>query len=111
MRALVTGSAGFFGGVLKEHLLADGWTVAGLDVLPDIEQANYKPYTADIRDGAAVGAAMDEFKPDTVFHCAAVLAHDRQNRENLWSANVEGTSRVAEAATRARSRSPAGTRP
>jgi UDP-glucose 4-epimerase len=105
MRALVTGSAGFFGGVLKEHLVADGWTVAGFDVLPDVEQAGYKPYTADIRDGAAVGAAMDEFKPDIVFHCAAVLAHDSQNRENLWSANVDGTARVAEAASRAGARS------
>ena len=101
MKALVTGSAGFFGGVLSDHLVAEGWTVAGMDVLPDTPREGYTPYRADIRDAAAVQAALDEFKPDAVFHCAAVLAHDRQNRANLWSSNVDGTAVLAEAAERA----------
>lgn len=101
MKALVTGSAGFFGGVLRDHLLATGWTVAGMDVLPDTPRERYAPYTVDIRDGAAVAAALDEFKPDAVFHCAAVLAHDRENRANLWSSNVDGTALLADAAGRA----------
>ena len=102
MKAVVTGSAGFFGGVLKDHLLANGWTVAGVDVLPDTPAEGYTPYTLDIRDAAAVATALDEFRPDAIFHCAAVLAHDRQNRANLWSSNVDGTVRLAEAAERAK---------
>ena len=101
MKALVTGSAGFFGGVLRDHLLASGWTVAGMDVLPDAPRGGYTPYTVDIRDAEAVATALDEFQPDAVFHCAAVLAHDRQNLRNLWSSNVDGTAVLAEAAERA----------
>lgn len=98
MRALVTGSAGFFGGVLKDRLLADGWEVVGVDRLPDVEQPGYAPRVIDLRDAIAVGKALNEFKPDAVFHCAAVLAHDRRNRANLWSSNVDGTANVARAA-------------
>ena len=32
---LVTGSAGFFGGVLRDRLLADGMDVVGVDLEPD----------------------------------------------------------------------------
>lgn len=100
MRALVTGSAGFFGSILKEHLLRAGWEVAGVDVLADVKQPGYTPNTVDIRDAAAVGKTLDDFKPDVIFHCAAVLAHDRQNRANLWTTNVDGTACVANAAIR-----------
>lgn len=99
-RAFVTGSAGFFGGVLRDHLLGQGWTVAGADVLPDAERPGYEPHVIDVRDGDAVSRAMSAFRPDAVFHCAAVLAHDRENRANLWSSNVDGTERLAEAARR-----------
>lgn len=98
MKAFVTGSAGFFGGVLRDHLLDHGWAVAGADVLPDAAKPGYTPHVLDIRDGDAVKRAMEAFRPDAVFHCAAVLAHDRQNRANLWSSNVDGTARLAEAA-------------
>lgn len=105
MRAFVTGSAGFFGGVLRDRLLSEGWTVAGADVLPDAEKPGYTPHVLDIRDGEALSRAMETVEPDAVFHCAAVLAHDRANRANLWSSNVDGTACVAAAAARAGVRS------
>ncbi len=98
MRAVVTGSAGFFGGLLKDRLLSEGWEVAGVDRLPDVEQPGYMPKTIDIRDAIAVEKTVAEFKPDAIFHCAAVLAHDRQHRADLWSTNVDGTANVAQAA-------------
>jgi UDP-glucose 4-epimerase len=105
MKAFVTGSAGFFGGVLKDHLLNQGWTVAGADMLRDAEAPGYSPHTVDLRDRDAVTRVVEEFKPDAVFHCAAVLAHDRQNRAGLWSSNVDGTRHVVEAAASAQAKS------
>ncbi len=105
MKAFVTGSAGFFGGVLRDHLLSEGWTVAGADVLPDAEKPGYSPHVLDIRDGEALSRVMETVKPDAVYHCAAVLAHDRQNRSNLWTSNVDGSIRVAEAAAKAGAKS------
>ncbi len=101
MRALVTGAAGFFGGVLRDHLLAAGWTVAGVDVLPDAERPGYTPHVLDIREREAVARLIERLKPDAVLHCAAVLAHDRANRSNLWSSNVDGTVSLADAAASA----------
>ena len=100
MRAVDTGSAGFFGGLLKDRLLSDGWEVVGVDRLPDIEQPGYTPQMVDIRDAISVEKTVAEFKPDAIFHCAAVLAHDRQHRSDLWSTNVDGTANVAQAAIR-----------
>ncbi len=79
-------------------MLHDGWEVAGVDVLADVAQPGYSPRVVDIRDATALRKTMDEFKPDVVFHCAAVLAHDRRNRANLWSTNVDGTESLAQAA-------------
>jgi nucleoside-diphosphate-sugar epimerase len=79
-------------------LLADGWEVVGVDRLADVERPGYTPRIVDLRDATAVGKTLNDFKPDAVFHCAAVLAHDRGNRSNLWSSNVDGTANVAQAA-------------
>jgi len=101
MRALVTGSVGFFGGILKDRLLSDGWEVVGVDRLVDAPQPGYAPMVVDIRDAAAFGKTVRGCKPDVIFHCAAVLAHDRKNRAGLWSTNVDGTACVAQSAIQA----------
>jgi nucleoside-diphosphate-sugar epimerase len=101
LKALVTGTAGFFGGILRDFLLQEGWQVVGVDVLPDIPRTGFAPHVLDIRDQAALASTVGELRPDAIFHCAAVLAHDRKNRANLWSTNVDGTVSVARAAARA----------
>jgi UDP-glucose 4-epimerase len=101
VKALVTGSAGFFGGILCRALLSDGWEVGGIDLLPDAPSPNFAPRVLDIRDERLLSSVVEEFRPDVIFHCAAVLAHDRRNRTNLWSTNVGGTASVAAAAKRA----------
>ena len=82
-------------------MLREGWEVVGVDRLQDVEQPGYTPKTLDIRDATAFEKTVAEFKPDAIFHCAAVLAHDRQNRADLWSTNVDGTATVAQAAIQA----------
>ena len=73
---LVTGGAGFFGGILKQRLLNDGAEVVSVDLVPDA--ARHPALTslqADIRDDAAMQNIFAEHRFDAVFHIAAMLAH------------------------------------
>ena len=84
-RVLVTGAAGFIGSHLVDALLARGDRVLGVDNFDDfydpaIKRANiagarcssaFTMAEADVRDPAALGAAMDEIEPDVVVHMAA----------------------------------------
>jgi len=84
MKALVTGAAGFIGSHLCDRLLAQGWTVSGLDNFDDfydpqtkrrnitgcLANNNFQLVEADIRDTAA----MDEVTAkgfDVIVHLAA----------------------------------------
>jgi nucleoside-diphosphate-sugar epimerase len=98
-RALVTGASGYFGGVLARFLLDRGIEVVGLDRLDDPEPDPRIVYArADLRDPGAVRAVFDAQGPfDAVFHCAALMGHEKPDPKDLWSANVDGTRVLAEA--------------
>jgi nucleoside-diphosphate-sugar epimerase len=99
---LVTGGAGFFGGVLKRRLLDDGAEVVGVDLIPDT--ARHPALTslqADIRDEAAMQSVFAAHRFDAVFHIAAMLAHGKMDRKLLWSSNVDGTGVIARCARQA----------
>ncbi|MEM8882475.1 MAG: NAD(P)-dependent oxidoreductase [Planctomycetota bacterium] len=85
---LVTGSAGFFGGLLATRLRDAGDEVIGFD-LQDGQ---------DLRDREAVDAVFAAHSFDAVFHCAAMLAHAVKDKGFLWESNVDGTRHLAEAA-------------
>jgi nucleoside-diphosphate-sugar epimerase len=74
---LVTGGAGYIGSVLTPRLLAAGYRVAVFDRF-FFGRDTIRPHPAlelidaDIRDGKAVGAALDRGKFDAVIHLAAV---------------------------------------
>lgn len=97
--ALVTGGAGFFGDILKQRLLREGWRCISIDLEED-------PYThpelvsvrGDLNDPAAMDRAFAAGPFDAIFHCAAMLAHGGVDKRKLWAANVEGTQSVAERA-------------
>jgi UDP-glucose 4-epimerase len=96
---LVTGGAGFFGGILKSRLLADGAEVVSVDLVPDA--AHHPALTsvqADIRDQRAMRDLFSAHHFDAVFHIAAQLAHGRMSRDLLWTSNVDGTRIIAESA-------------
>jgi UDP-glucose 4-epimerase len=97
---LVTGGSGFFGGVLKRRLLAEGFAVTNIDLVRD-EDAGACGLTSiqgDIRDGGLLKEIFSDHKFVAVMHCAAMLAHEVKDEMQLWSSNVDGTRMVAEAA-------------
>lgn len=95
---LVTGASGFFGGVLKRRLLAEGHTVTNIDLVADTDRhASLHSIQGDLRDKALVNKTFGEKKFAAVFHCAAMLAHGSMDDTLLWTSNVDGTRNVAEA--------------
>ena len=100
VEVLVTGASGFFGGVLKRRLLAEGFAVTNIDLVKD-EDAGAEGLTSmqgDIRDAALLAQVFAEHRFEAVFHCAAMLAHDVKDESLLWTSNVDGTRLVAYAA-------------
>jgi nucleoside-diphosphate-sugar epimerase len=94
---LITGGAGFLGINLIRYLLKNGHRVASLDIA-DFDYADVKDqvmiYQADIRDRAAVDAAMQEV--DIVVHSAAALP--LYTKEEIYSTDIEGTRNVLQSA-------------
>ena len=83
-KVLVTASrgSGFFGSILKNRLLTEGFRVVNLDLVADPDQhAQLKSVRGDIRDASLVNTLFDEEKFDAVMHCAAKLAHEKIGRQ------------------------------
>lgn len=75
MRALITGINGFVGGHLAEHLLAAGdWDVWGVGRQPAVRlpqlQGRVAIVMADLGSAEQATAALDQARPDVVFHLA-----------------------------------------
>ena len=94
---LITGGAGFFGSILKEMLLLNGNICISIDLeLDDYKHDNFIAIQGDIRDNALLDNVFLKYKFDAVFHCAALLAHEKKHLKDLWSSNVDGTKNIAE---------------
>src|SRR5579875_70770 len=99
---LITGGAGFFGGILKRHLLRAHYRVTSIDRVPD---PSWHPHltkvAGDLRDPWLLNSVFSKERYDTVFHCAAVLAHGlKVDEDDLWTSNVNATRMLAEACRR-----------
>ncbi len=79
-RVLVTGHTGFKGSWLVQWLLQLGAEVAGYSLNIPSQPSNFellglgrrlRHYVGDIRDPQRLSAAVDEFRPDVIFHMAA----------------------------------------
>lgn len=90
MRALVTGSSGFAGRHLVEHLEASGDAVSGLDRSDGI----------DIGDLNAVSTAFEASRPEVVYHLAgwADVGASWKHPGPTFDANAIGTMHVLDAA-------------
>ena len=99
--ALITGGSGFFGGLLKRHLLREGWACVNIDLVQDEDRhAALASIRGDIRDVKLLDDVFSKHRFDAVFHCAAVLAHGSPKKDFLWTSNVDGTRNVAAVAAR-----------
>jgi nucleoside-diphosphate-sugar epimerase len=95
---LVTGGSGFFGGVLKRRLLAEGYAVTNIDLVADADtHPALTSVQGDIRDTALLNEVFGKGNFSAVHHVAALLAHDTVDERDLWTANVDGTRNIAEA--------------
>ena len=107
--ALITGAAGYLGSTLAHHLVAEGWSVIGLDDLSN-GHAESLPLSVplirgDVRDPEALSAALGRFgrAPEVVFHLAGLIAvgESMQMPARYHSVNVGGTAALIEAAMEA----------
>ncbi|MGH9590105.1 MAG: NAD-dependent epimerase/dehydratase family protein [Terracidiphilus sp.] len=96
---LITGSAGFFGGVLKRKMLASGYRCIGIDLVPDEDRhENLVSIRGDLRNRDTVEEIFSQYPIDAVQHCAAMLAHGlRQNEREVWSCSVDATRNLLDA--------------
>jgi UDP-glucose-4-epimerase GalE len=107
MRVLVTGGAGYIGSVIVARLAARGHDVVVYDDLfrghaaavPD----GVPLVRGDVRDPAAVRAALEDGGCEAVVHMAALAEVGESVAEPEWyrSVNEEGTAAVVEAAVAA----------
>jgi nucleoside-diphosphate-sugar epimerase len=99
---LVTGGAGFFGGILKRRLLAAGYGCVSFDLVHDEDRHdNLVSIKGDLRNKALVEEVFSKYRFSAVQHCAAMLAHGLTvDEEEVWNCNVEATRNVAEACKR-----------
>jgi UDP-glucose 4-epimerase len=95
---LITGGSGFFGGVLKRRLLAEGFRCVNIDLVPDSDHhEDLESIQGDLRDKNLLASVFSRHNFAAVFHCAAMLAHGAMDEKLLWTSNVDGTRNIAEA--------------
>lgn len=98
---LITGGAGFFGTILKKELLSIGHSCISIDLEDDTYTSEHLiSIKGDIRDRDVLENIFRENKIDAVFHCAALLAHDKKKIKELWTSNVDGTQNIADMAVK-----------
>ncbi len=112
-RALVTGGAGFLGSYMSQLLARNGVDVTTADRRPDghplwiRDPEPTRHLSLDVTDRAAVHRAIDELRPDVVFHFAGQSYIDRSwaDPSETYEVNVLGTLHLLEALRTTRPRS------
>lgn len=103
MKVLVTGSSGRIGAAVVEALLAQNHAVRGFDLRASARTADhYEEITGSLDDAEAVENAV--FCVDAVLHLGAFMSWAPQDKAKMFSANVEGTRLLADAASAAGAR-------
>jgi len=94
--AFITGISGFVGNHLSRYLLDCGWHVSGQDLRPAPAIPAF--YQSDLQDRPALQKALDETRPDVVFHLAGVLKSEHV--EQFYTVHVLGTVALLETIAR-----------
>ncbi|MFT3934219.1 MAG: SDR family oxidoreductase [Chitinophagaceae bacterium] len=99
-KVLVTGSNGFLGQYLVQHLLEKGYDVVavgrGENRLPFVDADNFKYYNADITDDLLLNDIFETETPHTIVHAAAMAQVDecQQQQEACEAVNVRATAQL-----------------
>lgn len=115
-RVFITGTAGFIGYHLANHLLDDGFTVHGFDGMTDyydialkrrrhqmlLQKQGFVAVEAMLEDQARLDEAVDAYRPDIIVHLAAQagVRYSLENPRAYLEANIIGTFNILEAAKR-----------
>jgi nucleoside-diphosphate-sugar epimerase len=93
MKILVTGSEGNIGSILVPYLRNKGHDVFCIDIVQKFED-NFK--TVDINDGADLIDVFYQFRPDVVYHMAAMVSRVtcEYSPVTTMRTNVYGTSNI-----------------
>ena len=98
MKVMITGAAGFIGGVLAKRCLDDGCSVLGLGVSEPATWGGGTFERCDVRNADLLSKLVVSFQPDRIFHLAAQsypTVSLEQPRETL-DINIGGTVNVFE---------------
>ncbi len=104
--AVVTGSSSGIGAAIARRLLADGWSVAGVDrAAPVIAHEHFVAHAVDLADAASVrdlpAVLARGGTPDALVHAAGLLRTgdlgtlDVDDGELMWRLHARATSQLA----------------